>query len=125
VGQALPHRGFQHDSLQLGPLVSDDVKMTKRSRFTIWALALTLLAAACGGGEESEADQAATAEMLERLGRPPAVAKCMVEEFDGAYEAADLQPLIDGRGDYSMVDFQLLEDMVVAERACTEVETDD
>jgi hypothetical protein len=105
--------------------MSDDAKMTKRSRFTIWALALTLPASACGGGGESDADRAATAEMLERLGRPPVVAECMVEEFDGKYEAADFQPLIDGRGDYSMIDFQLLEDVAVAERACTEVETDE
>ena len=34
--------------------------------------------------------------------------------------AEDFQPLIDGRGDYGKVDFQLLEDMVTAERRCTE-----
>jgi ABC-type glycerol-3-phosphate transport system substrate-binding protein len=100
--------------------MSDDAAMTKRSRFTLWALALALVLAACGGDDESEASRAAVAEMLERLGRPPAVAHCMADEFDGTYGAGDFQPVIDARGDYATVDFQLLEDMVVAERDCTE-----
>lgn len=102
--------------------MSDDAKMTKRSRVTVCALALALLAPGCGDSGQSETEQAAAAEMLERLGRSPAVATCMIEEFDGKYEAADFQPLIDGRGDYGNVDFELLEDMVIAERDCTEDE---
>ncbi len=58
--------------------------------------------------------------MLERLGRSRTVAACMADEFDGEYEAADFQPLIDGRGDYTDVDLVLLEQMVSAERKCTD-----
>ena len=104
--------------------MSDDVKMTKPSRFKIWALAwalpLALLAAGCGGDGQSDTERAAVGEMLERLGRSPLGAECMVEEFDGTYEAADFQPLIDARGDYGNVDLQLLEVMVLAERKCTD-----
>ncbi len=97
--------------------------MTRRTRLTAWVAALAVATAGCGGGGESDADRAAVAEMLQRLGRSPAIARCMVAEFDGAYEAEDFQPLIDGRGDYGKVDFQLLEDMVMAERRCNEDDT--
>ena len=102
--------------------MSDDARMTKRSRVAVCALAVALLAAGCGDSGQSETEREAAVEMLERLGRSPDVATCMIEEFDGKYEAADFQPLIDGRGDYGNVDFELLEDMVVAERDCTEDE---
>ena len=105
--------------------MSEYAFMTRRNRFTIWTLALALLAPACGGDGESDADRSATAQMLERLGRSPAVAECMVNEFEGTYAAEDFQPLIDGRGDYGNVDFQLLEDMAVAERECTEDDESD
>lgn len=78
------------------------------------------MATACGGGGESDADRAAVAEMLERLGRSPVVADCMDEELDGAYVADDFQPLIDARDDYGNVDYLLLEAIVLAERACGE-----
>ena len=86
----------------------------------MWVAAWAVLTAGCGGGGESDVDRAAIAEMLQRLGRSPAIARCMVAEFEGTYVAEDFQPLIDGRGDYGKVDFQLLEDMVTAERRCTE-----
>lgn len=56
--------------------------------------------------------------MLERLGYGPILADCMVEQLEGVYTEEDLQPLIDGRGDYSGVDFVLLENLVKAEMAC-------
>ena len=125
MGQDLTSCGFGQEDLQLGSTMSDDAKMTTRTRITALALALALLAVGCGDDGQSDADRGAVSDMLERLGRSRLVAECMVEEFDGTYGADDFQPLIDGRGDYTGVDLQLLEDMVVAEHACTEVETDD
>lgn len=96
------------------------VRLIHRSRIAAWVLALALPAAACGGGGPSAAELDAVSQMLERLGRSPAVAECMAGELGEDYAADDFQPLIDGRGDYTGVDFKLLEDMVVAERACTD-----
>ena len=52
------------------------------------------------------------------------MAECMVEEFDGEYEADDFQPMIDARGDFTGVDLILLENMTTAERECTDEESD-
>jgi hypothetical protein len=93
--------------------------MYTRSRIVAWALVLALPAAGCGGDGQSDADREAVAVMLERLGRSHLIAECMVDEFDGTYEAADFQPLIDGRGDYTSVDLVLLQDLTTAERKCT------
>ena len=100
--------------------MSNHAGMITPRRITAWVLALTLPASACGGGGPSDADRAAVGDMLERLGRSSVVAECMAEELGEDYEAADFQPLIDGRGDYTDVDLELLSDIVLAERDCAE-----
>lgn len=79
-------------------------------------LALTLTA--CGGGGPSVEDRDQLVQMLERLGNGRNLSECIADEFEGVYVAEDMQPMIDARNDFSTVDFQLLEDMGKARKAC-------
>lgn len=92
--------------------------ITKR-RALLPVLVLVFGLAACGGGGESDEARAAVVQMLERLGNGRNLAECIAEQLDGIYTEEDLQPLIDARGDFSTVDFVLLENLVKAEIACT------
>lgn len=93
--------------------------MNRTKRLLTSALAVGLALTACGGDGGAEL-RAEVTQMLERLGRGPNLAECIAERFDGKYAAADFQPMIEARGDLSAVNFQLTEDLVLAERACLE-----
>lgn len=81
-------------------------------------LSLALVVGACGGDGESEEEREAVVQMLERLNKSRILASCIADEWDGLYTAEDLQPMIDARNDFSGVDFELIEDMVLAEQKC-------
>lgn len=93
--------------------------MTWKRRALIPLLTLALALGACGGDGESEADREAVVQMLERLNKSRIMASCIADQWDGEYAAEDLQPMIDARGDFSSVDFQLIEDLVLAEQECS------
>ncbi len=93
--------------------------MTWKRRALVPILSLALVSGACGGGGESPEDREAVVQMLERLNKSRILALCIADDWDGQYTAADLQPMIDARGNFGGVDFQLIEDMVLAEQKCT------
>lgn len=99
--------------------IGDDVQVITKRKALIAVFALIFSLSACGDPGESPEDKDAVVQMLERLGHGRAVAECMAKEFDGKYKEADLQPLIDARGDFTTVDFDLVEDLVNARTACT------
>ena len=93
--------------------------MTWKRRALVPILSLALAFGACGGDGESEEEREAVVQMLERLNKSRILALCIADEWDGLYTAEDLQPMIDARGAFSGdVDFELIEDMVLAERKC-------
>lgn len=100
--------------------MGDDVVVTRKRRALIAVLTLVLALTACGDDGESSEERAAVVQMLERLGNGRTLAECMAEQFGGVYAEEDFQPMIDARGDFTSVDFELLEDIVNAQTRCTE-----
>lgn len=92
--------------------------MTWKRRALVPILSLALVVGACGDAGESAQEREAVVQMLERLNKSRILAVCIADEWNGLYAAEDLQPMIDSRGDFSTVSFQLIEDIVVAERDC-------
>ncbi|NND02259.1 MAG: hypothetical protein HKN91_05680 [Acidimicrobiia bacterium] len=94
--------------------------MNWKRRALVPILSFALIVGACGDEGETPEQREGVVQMLERLGKSRILASCITEQLDGTYTAEDLQPMIDSRGDFSTVDFQLLEDLVLAERKCNE-----
>ncbi len=100
--------------------MGEDDTVSPRRGVVAAALLAAALVTACGGGGQSDEERAAVVEMLERLGRGPRLAQCMAEQFDGEVSVAELQTVIDARGDFTNVNFELVETIVVAEQDCSE-----
>ena len=93
--------------------------MNWKRRALVPILLLALVVGACGDDGEAEAQREQVVQMLERINKSRILASCIADEWDGQYTAEDLQPLIDARNDYSSVDFDLIEDLVLAEQECS------
>jgi len=89
-----------------------------KRRALVPILSLALIVGACGDDGEAEAEREQVVQMLERLNKSRILALCITDQWDGEYAPEDLQPMIDARGDFSSVNFQLIEDLVLAEQAC-------
>lgn len=118
MGPLIADRSRRRECLQLIPGLGDDVLVTTKRRALIPMLTLALALTACGGDGVSQEDREELVQMLERLGNGRILAQCVADEFEGVYEAADMQQMIDARNDFSTVDFLLIEDYVKAQKAC-------
>lgn len=92
--------------------------MNWKRRALVPILSLALIVGACGDDGEAAEQREQVVQMLERLNKSRILAICIADQWGGEYTPEDLQPMIDARGDFSSVNFQLIEDLVVAEQEC-------